>query len=101
MKVARERLALQRPWRGIRKPTASAVGKLRVGDRVPRARNKLLTENKVRIVSHARMAQDRDELLFKAAFLMVPRLLGYVIHHGLFIRRANTKGAVSLLPCEG
>src|SRR5271157_3150536 len=83
----------------IRKPSVSTVGKRNSRSRVPSGTAQS-TENESGIVSNLRFLQHRYEFLLKAALLAMKRLLGDVFHHRPFVRCANAKRSVSLLPCE-
>ena len=58
------------------------------------------SKDEPRIVINPRFPQHGYKLLFEVAFLMMPLLLGNVIHHGALVGCAHAKGGVSLLPGE-
>src|SRR5271167_1664675 len=84
---------------GIRKPSDSSLGR-RVYMIPSASGTAQSTEDESRVVINFRFLQHRYEFLLKAALLVMTRLLRDVFHHRPFVRCADAKRSVSLLPCE-
>src|SRR5271165_768022 len=84
---------------GIRKPSDSSLGR-RVYMIPSASGTAQSTEDESRVVINFRFPQHGYEFLLKAALLVMTRLLRDVFHHRPFVRCADTKRSVSLLPCE-
>src|SRR5258708_29601697 len=70
--------------------------------RVPEGRLKLLALNEyvLRVIIDAGRFQQKQEFLLKASPGVMLRLIADVIDNRIQLRRANTEGAITLLPFE-